>query len=613
MAGTTTSPRSSWARIVAASGPLRFLALVFALAALLLAAPPALRAINRGSFRAPVDEVRVPAFAVDATDEARAAATVGLRHRAVAWEAEWREEHESATVRPMATVATAAKHASALSTAVFDPTDEIALPTGATWRVLAIVAAANPSPEYGPGGSKDLEGDVFGADMRPLSAAEATELCERHQQDESELRRLPIDGHASVALKFWVEQFGEDQSGPVARFATDARTGWTIGDGNRGGNASYFGSRDGRRVILHQFPFMVAGWAAGPCVAWFDWRGEVLEELEIWPYPGFEIVHRGARIRLERVHERTPDGWTTYGSEGINPQRPYGITGAVLRQECSSAFLLFGVTSDYTSMVPYDAGGNALWSTFSMRSIQGTDNAFGFQTPLAEIDTLRLQYQPNFDRVGIRLPFVPGLPEGNRAIADFRDAVIPPLKIGGADGAVRALGHALQTTFGSGMGILNEPRLESPKTVGELLDAYRPDPSFAVVQHLDRTAGEHFTGFMLPGTVRGLYAPRRARIAGALLDPLGVANLAVAAMLVFAAIAAVQARRILQHMRARGYDAVRFRDAALLWLALGQRAWRVPHTEELGIIPGVDAASAASIVRFMAEARNLSRAAEGEE
>lgn len=73
------------------------------------------------------------------------------------------------------------------------------------------------------------------------------------------------------------------------------------------------------------------------------------------------------------------------------------------------------------------------------------------------------------------------------------------------------------------------------------------------------------------------------------------------ALLIDSAIAAaiaVKSRRLAAHLKSLGYDSIGLREAALVYASLGSRAFAIPHSSEILIIPGVGA-DAASLITFM--------------
>ena len=235
------------------------------------------------------------------------------------------------------------------------------------------------------------------------------------------------------------------------------------------------------------------------------------------------------------------------------------------------------------------------------------------QTNPEELFTICVQLNEPHTYAIVPMPkldaFFPAQPE----YANLLDRPMPSVDIDYEWRFGELLSATLQTSWSGGLSELPAPSwppgaLRVPFNTGgitarEYFDAMRARYGDHVVSRLVyQDANRYVMLFDSPGRIRRTFHPKWSwfldqvsniwRILAVLGGLLGAIKLW----------ALIQAKRLHDHLRLRGYKWMGFFQAEALYLLLGRRAWRIPAYEELGAVPGVDPDNVASIARVMREA-----------
>lgn len=608
--------RSWWLRFT----PFWLVVFLVGLAAMLIVVPFGLRWWNDGRVEFPADAVRVPEYVLNP-----AAVPEKIegqkRYRITSWEPEWKAVYETNLPQTLGAFGLSQSTVMPAKTSVFTPMDEIQIPGGFTWKPLLIYVAVRPEPttlDFDLPMITSAKGQAYEPNLQPMSEEQLNAL---YQVTPGEIIQTFVndttiqEGNIGV-LKLIMEVKEEENSEyrfTGSRSLRDSRTGFKLG---QPGSENHYGfsSSEGKTNIVN-FEFHIKSWYAGPSAFWFEYYGNVKNELVFQPIPGSIAIDGSRKIVLEEIWSRTNSGWEILTTKGKRPVTEKETN--IISDQLNSAFMVSIVSTstnenfanlknEYPKLNPIGDDGKLLQTEYQMRSSQlGNELLFAYNLNVEQIQQLRLEHIPELERVAIKIPFIPELPEQNRNVKDFQDVYVPYTTVRNDFELGNFFVRELQTESISSITISNSniisktyPITHRKFNVGDYFKQLRKN-SDVVVQVKDLETNEDWFALTRPGLSRQWHGTWLARNLNFLLNPRFILVFLIYAFFPLIIWSLIQAYQLRNHLRSLGYKTYGYRTAWRLWFFLGRKSWRIPEAEELAIIPGFNVEKPSSILRIM--------------
>ncbi len=580
--GLVTTIRRWRSAILAGHGPLRFLAVVVALAFILIVVPWILRALNSGRFEAPVDAVRIPQFVEPYGEPAPI-----HEEDVTVWEPEWKEKY-TPQVQPGGIVM-GISYFPAKTTQTVVGDEPVEFEGGGRLRLAAIAVRTIPFDSTVLQPSTPVR--LYDPDGKPMAVSDQEALVERTGVAKEQWIGGWRPGD-TYSICFLLEEDGKPDYRGMTADLRDARTGWPIDYPT----SPWLELHDGEMVRLRTYVFAGNSVAAGPADLHLTWLGPGVE-VGIPSHPGTAVRHKDQRIFLRAIG-RLHGGLLEI--EGNDEQRDRSAIAAALKKDGNVALVFDALPYNLSELVAFDSEGDRVLLNSATRINKSGMTILTASVPANLPLNFKLLHRQRTHRAILKLPFLPELPKENRSVADFTDCIVSKATFRNGKEMENFLSRALQTRWASRPPVTTPQVTFENVTVGDILRHYRqaagPHSIIQTSRHFN-----HTTKVEPPGTARTRHTPFRAHVLNVVLNGWKVLGILAATVLAFKVWALIQARRLKTVLRFRDYTDLTLWDTERLWLMLGRRAWRLPHRDELGTIPGVDPGDIGSIVRFVSK------------